>query len=159
MKHDMPLAILLVDDHSIVRLGLSTLLSRSGKFSVIRDAPDLETARHILNELRFDLLICDLTLPDGSGIEFCQELRTSHPSVKTLILSMHDESLFAERALKAGAVGYLMKDEADSSLIDATLKVLAGEIALSAGMQARLLQRLRGNKTPQRGIEIGRAHV
>jgi len=148
----MPLAILVVDDHSIVRLGLSTLLTRSGKFSVIRDAPDLATARLILDELEFDLLVCDLTLPDGSGIAFCEELRTSYPGLKTLMLSMHDENLFAERALKAGAVGYLMKDEADSSLIDAIVKVLAGEIALSAGMQVRLLQRLRGNKIPQQGI-------
>lgn len=148
----MPLAILVVDDHSIVRLGLTTLLARSDKFSVIRDAPDLATARRILHEIQFDLLVCDLTLPDGSGIDFCEELRVSHPGLKTLILSMHDENLFAERALKAGAVGYLMKDEADSSLIDAIVKVLAGEIALSAGMQLRLLQRLRGSKNPQQGL-------
>jgi DNA-binding NarL/FixJ family response regulator len=129
-----------------------TLLSAAPQIGEVLQAPNLVTARKLLESNRIDAIVCDLTLPDGNGIEFASELRTKGAKVKLLMLSMHDERVFAERALRAGASGYLMKDEADTSLIGAIERVLGGEIALSSAMHIALLQRIRTESSHTSGL-------
>lgn len=137
--------ILIVDDHALVRLGLAQLIADEPDLEVCGDACDVPEALERVGELQPDLVIVDISLPRGNGIELTKALKTRYPDVKVLIASMHDESLFAERALHAGALGYINKQEATDKVIEAVRQVLDGQIYLSAEMTSHLLHRL-GNR-------------
>ena len=134
--------ILIVDDHPIVRRGLRELVADEPDLEVCGEAEDVAQALSQVAETRPDLVIVDLTLKNGHGLDLIQEIKARHGQVRMLVSSMHDESLFAERALRAGAAGYISKQEPPERMIDAMRRVLQGEIYLSSRMSTRLLHRL-----------------
>ena len=131
--------ILIVDDHPIVRKGIADLVGQKPDFLVCGDADRVEDALPAIDELKPDLVIVDLSLKGAGGLELLKDLKIRHPELPALVLSMHDETLFAERALRAGARGYVMKQEAVNELEHAIRRVLTGKIYLSQAMSDRLL--------------------
>jgi DNA-binding NarL/FixJ family response regulator len=138
--------LLLVDDHPIVRERLAELIAQESDLSVCGEAEDANEAIKAARELRPDLAIVDITLKDTYGIELIKHLKEILPKLPVLVLSMHDESLYGERALRAGAKGYLTKQEATKNVIPAIRRILAGEIFVSEKMAATILQRVAGGK-------------
>jgi len=148
--------ILIVDDHSIVRHGLISLLAREKEFSIIGEAEGYEDALDALAKQTPDVAIVDITLKDKSGLDLIRDAREKYPGVKYLVLSMHDESVYAEKALRAGAQGYVMKEKADEVIVDALRTVLRGEIFVSGETATRMLKNfIKGEEgeTPEFGIE------
>jgi DNA-binding NarL/FixJ family response regulator len=146
----MTMKILIVDDHPLVREGLSGLITTQPDFEICGEAAGIAEALQRVAAVRPDLAIIDLTLSDGNGLELIKELRESYPEMKLLVLSMHDEALFAERVLRAGAVGYVSKHEASRTIVQALRTILAGKLYLSQKMTERLMQRAFG---PKAGLE------
>jgi DNA-binding NarL/FixJ family response regulator len=134
--------ILLVDDHPIVRQGLARVLMREPDLHVCGEAEDEAAALRLVAELLPQLVIVDLSLKSGDGIALIKTLRASHPAIPVLVLSMHDESHFVERALRAGALGYLTKQEASTKILPAIRHVLRGEIFLGEQFSPSILRRL-----------------
>src|SRR5689334_6912491 len=116
--------VLVVDDHPIVRERLAELINEEPDLNVCGEAEDARQALKAVDELRPDLAIVDITLKDTYGIELIKQLKERHPKLPVLVLSMHDESLYGERALRAGAKGYLTKQEATKKVITAIRRVL-----------------------------------
>ena len=134
--------ILMVDDHPIVREGMALFLNAQPDLHLCCEAGSTEEALDAMVRCDPALAIVDISLKKDSGLDLIKTLRQRHPAVKLLAMSQHDESIFAERALRAGANGYLMKQEATAHVLLAVRKVLAGEIYLSAAMHSRLSQQL-----------------
>jgi DNA-binding NarL/FixJ family response regulator len=134
--------ILVVDDHPIVRRGLRELVADETDLEICGEAEDVTQALQQIDATCPDVVIVDLTLKSGHGLELIQEIKARGELTKMLVSSMHDESLFAERALRAGAAGYISKQESPEKIIDAMRCVLRGEIYLSSRMSNRLLHRL-----------------
>ena len=134
--------ILVVEDHPIFRLGLRELINQEPDMMVCGEAKDAHTAWHAVQTLHPDLVIADITLEDGDGIEFTKQIKRHYRELPVLILSMHDELLYAERALRAGARGYIMKQEAMESVVTAVRKVLDGKIYLNERMNDHILANL-----------------
>jgi DNA-binding NarL/FixJ family response regulator len=136
--------ILIVDDHPLTRYGMAQLIAQHPDLCVCGEAGNAEQALQSVFALHPDLVLVDVTLPGKPGLELIKDLKALHPEVRLLVVSMHDESLFGERALKAGARGYLMKSAGGDELIKAIRKVLAGQVYVSADMSARILDELTG---------------
>jgi len=134
--------IVIVDDHPIVRLGIRQMISGERDLEICGEADSADAARQLVASARPDLAIVDLSLAEGTGLALIRALRQSVPGLPVLVLSMHDEALFAERVLRAGARGYIMKREAITGLVDAIRKVLAGRIYVSATMAQTVLERV-----------------
>ena len=134
--------ILIVDDHPIVRRGLRELVADETDLEICGEAEDVTQALQQIDATRPDVVIVDLTLKSGHGLELIQEIKARDGQIKMLVSSMHDESLFAERALRAGAAGYINKQESPEKIIDAMRCVLRDEIYLSSRMSNRLLHRI-----------------
>jgi DNA-binding NarL/FixJ family response regulator len=130
--------IMMVDDHPIMREGMALFLDAQPDLHLCHQAGTAEEALAALASARPALVIVDISLHRESGLDLIKALRRRDPALALLALSLHDESVFAERALQAGANGYLMKQEATSSILRAIRKLLAGEIYLSAAMHGRL---------------------
>jgi DNA-binding NarL/FixJ family response regulator len=138
--------VFIVDDHSILREGLSELISREKDFMVCGEAGNISDALRAIADCGPDVAIVDLALEDGSGIRLIENLVYSHTDLSILVLSMHDESIYAERCFKAGAKGYIMKHEPSGKLISALRKVLKGEVYVSEKLGTRLLNKLAANR-------------
>ena len=134
--------VLLVDDHPVVRRGLALMIDAESDLAVCGEADDFEHALESVARLTPEVAVVDISLSGRSGIDLIKELRNKAPELPILVLSMHDESLQAERALRAGAKGYIMKREATANVIGAIRHVLKGGIYLSDRMSARLLGRM-----------------
>ena len=134
--------IYLVDDHAMFREGLRQLIDREPDFIVSGDAADFDEALGGIAREAPDLVITDISLSGASGIELIKSLKVSHPDLPVLVVSMHEESLYAERALRAGAMGYVMKQEPAKVGKAAIRKVLGGDIHLSEKMAAAMLGKL-----------------
>jgi len=134
--------ILVVDDHPLVRAGLVSLIKGEGDMDVCGESADISTALEMVRSERPDLATVDLSLADGNGLELVKRLSASYSEIKILVCSMHDEALFAYRALKAGAMGYIGKEEATTHVIEAIRQVLNNKIWLSQNMTERALQGL-----------------
>jgi DNA-binding NarL/FixJ family response regulator len=134
--------ILIVDDHPIVRLGIRQMLAAERDLEVCGEAESPEAARQLISSTRPDLAVVDLSLAEGTGLDLIRSLRESEPMLPVLVLSMHDEALFAERVLRAGARGYIMKREAITGLVRAIRQVLSGRIYVSDSMAQTVLERL-----------------
>ena len=131
--------IVLVDDHPLFRKGLEQLIASHGGFVVCAEAANAATAMEVIRRVSPDLAIVDLSLPGANGIELIKNIRAEFAKLPVLVLSMHDESLYAVRALRAGANGYVMKQEALENVITAIGEVLAGRPYLSRDMSAKLI--------------------
>ncbi len=132
--------ILVVDDHPIVRQGLSLLINREADMVVCGEAEEAMGAMHVLASARPDVLILDISLNGPDGLDLLKSVRATHPALPVLILSMHDESIYAERALRAGANGYIMKQEATEKVLVAVRRILTGEIYVSDRIANRMLR-------------------
>jgi DNA-binding NarL/FixJ family response regulator len=131
--------ILVVDDHPLFREGVIQTIARERGLSVCGEAGDAANALDLVQKLLPDLVIIDLTLPGRSGLELIKDIHVLLPDLPLLVLSMHDEAVFAERVLKAGGRGYLMKHEATGALLDAIRQVLSGRIYVSAKVAERVI--------------------
>ena len=150
-----PVRILIVDDHPIVRLGIRQMIATERQLTICGEAESAGAALELVKTSKPDLAIVDLSLEDGSGLELIRSLREASPDTRVLVLSMHDEALFAERALRAGARGYIMKHEAISGLVHAIQEVLSGRVFVSEGMSQHLLERV-GHDAPAESGRLGR---
>jgi DNA-binding NarL/FixJ family response regulator len=132
--------ILVVDDHPIVRQGLALMINREPDLLVCGEAEEAMGAMHVLSSARPDMLIVDISLNGPDGLDLLKNIRISHPTLPVLILSMHDESIYAERALRAGANGYIMKQEATENVLVAVRRILNGEIYVSTRIANQMLK-------------------
>jgi DNA-binding NarL/FixJ family response regulator len=138
--------ILIVDDHPMIREGLRTLISREPDLSVCGEAETAAEALKATAELNPDLVLVDIGLPGRNGLELIKDLRAFHPALPILVLSMHDELLWAERVLRAGARGYVMKREAGPVMVQAIRQVLANQLCVSEKISARILESFAGHR-------------
>ena len=138
--------VLLVDDHPILRAGLGKLINQEADMMICGEAEDGPTAFDLAGTLNPDIAVIDISLKGSNGIELVKNLKARYPDLPTLVLSMHDESLYAERALRAGSLGYFMKEEAIEQVLVAIRKVLQGEIFLSEKMKGKMLQQMASGK-------------
>jgi DNA-binding NarL/FixJ family response regulator len=140
-KGDAPDAkrIVIVDDHPLFRKGLEELIHSDGSFAVCGEAGNASEGIDVIRQLGPDLAIVDLSLPGANGIELIKNIRAEFPKLPILVLSMHDESLYALRALRAGAEGYVMKHEAMANVLQAIREVFNGRPYLSPAMAAQVI--------------------
>lgn len=136
--------IVIVDDHPIIRQGFAQLINQEEDLAVIGEAEDAPGAVELIEETKPDLALVDLSLKNSNGIELIKDLGKIQPELKVLVISLHDESVYAERALRAGARGFIMKAEATESVMTAIRMVLRGEIYLSEKMRNHLLSSMTG---------------
>ncbi len=138
--------LFLVDDHPLVREWLTNLLNQQPDFEVCGETSSAPEALQHIAVARPDIAIVDITLASGSGLELIKSLKAGQPGVAVLVLSMHDELLYAERALRAGASGYIMKSEATQKVIHAVRTVLNGQVYVSSAVASLLAQKLISGK-------------
>jgi len=138
--------ILLVDDHAIVREGFAEIINSKPDLEVCGQANAAGRALEAVNRLRPDLVVVDLSLQGGSGLELIKQIKKLHPHLPMLVLSMHDEALYAERCLRAGALGYVMKQEEAGTVMQAVRSVLRGEVHVSKDVRGRMLRTLVGRQ-------------
>ena len=131
--------VLVVDDHPVVREGLALLINRDENLIVSLQAENASAAMQAIAASNPDMVILDISLGGVDGVTLTRDISAHYPDIAILVLSMHDESLFAERALRAGARGYIMKNESSQKIMEAVHRVLSGEIYLSERMSAKLL--------------------
>ena len=136
--------IVIVDDHPTTREGLRSVINREPDLMVCGEAANAKQAMDAVEKLAPDLLLLDITMPGKSGLELVKDLKTLHPQLAILTVSMHDESLYAERVLRAGAGGYISKQQPPEELVRAVRQVLANRVYLSPEVSERLLQRFSG---------------
>jgi DNA-binding NarL/FixJ family response regulator len=138
--------ILLVDDHPMTREGLVANIDRQADLEVCGEATHPAEAMSVLAKLKPDLMVTDMTMPGRSGIEFLKDVHAMMPELPILVLSMHDEMLYAERALRAGARGYVMKDAGSAKMLEVIRLILSGQSYVSPQMSARLLDAVTGRR-------------
>ncbi|MCU0608671.1 MAG: response regulator transcription factor [Chitinispirillaceae bacterium] len=132
--------VLIVDDHPISRLGLTQLINQEQDFTVCGSAEDTPGVIKAIEEQKPDIVIMDISLKQENGIGILKTIKKSYPSIKTLMVSMHDEALYAERALRAGALGYVMKQDAIENITRALRTIRSGTVFVSAAVQATMIQ-------------------
>ena len=135
-----PSRILLVDDHPIVRFALTHIVSQESDLVVCGEASNASEALAAIAACKPEIVLVDVSLGQPNGLELTQTIRLTNPNLPVLVLSMHEEVLYAERALRAGAMGYVMKQEAPETIIAAVRKVLAGDCYLSEKMTTRITE-------------------
>ncbi len=149
--------ILLVDDHAVVRFGIAQLINRQSDMVVCGEEEDASRALSVIATLKPDLVIADISLKDSSGLELMRNVKAQYPGLPVLVVSVHDESIYAEIAFRAGATGYLMKQEALEKIQTAIRRVLSGAIYVSDALAAKMLQlQVRGqaptNESPVKSL-------
>lgn len=152
-KNDQPAVkkrVLIVDDHPVFRAGLTVLVNIEPDLTVCGEAHDAAQAMNAIESLGPDLVLLDMSLPGKSGLDLLKDIRATHPQAPVLIISMHDEALYAERVIRAGGRGYIMKQEGPEKVIRAVRKVLDGGISVSERISALILDALSGASGPQK---------
>lgn len=137
---DSPARIMIVDDHPFLRRGLAEFIEDETGMMVCGQASGITEAVQSLEQVGPDVLVVDLKLKDGSGFELIKQVKAMNRIIRMLVLSMYDETMYAERALRAGAMGYITKEEASDKVVDAIRQILRGEIYLSDQMSVRMLK-------------------
>lgn len=138
--------VLIVDDHPFMRAGLAQLIDRQSDLRVCGEAGNPAEALQIVPRCEPDLVLSDITMPGRSGADFIKDLLALYPGLPVLVISMHDESIYAERMLRAGARGYIMKEAGGEALLAALRQVLSGQVYVSPRMSARFLENLSGGR-------------
>lgn len=146
--------ILIVEDHPIVRQGLAQMVNHEKDLTVCGAAEDPKQAVEQIESLQPELVLLDISLKGGNGIELLKNIKVRFPKTLVLMLSMHDEALYAVRALRAGASGYVMKQEATEKVLTAIRHVLNGEIYLSDRMEKKMMQQLVGGRSSRTGSPL-----
>lgn len=137
--------VLIVDDHPAVRVALAMLIEKQTDLEVCGEAADLSEALRLVADTQPDVAVIDISLKTGCGIDLIKRIRDRNNAVRMLVWSTHSESLYAERALRAGALGYVNKDQATEKIVEGIRQVLAGKVFLSDAMVETLLQRTVGD--------------
>lgn len=153
-SHTKKYRVLLVDDHPIVRQGLALLIDREGDLSVCGEAEGSHTAYHAIETLRPDIVVLDISLSGPDGLDVLKEIRMKRADLPVLILSMHDESIYAERAMRAGANGYIMKQEATEKVLIAIRRILQGDVYLSDRLTRTMLQQFVRGTAPTKSSPL-----
>ena len=148
--------ILIVDDHPMMRQGLAALIKNEPDLAVCGEAESSGQAMDAIALRKPDLVIADITLPDKSGLELIKDIQAMHPGLRVLVVSMHDESLYAERVLRAGGHGYVMKQEGGKRLMEGIRRVLAGDVYVSDKMSKRILEIFTGQRGNSSGSPVER---
>jgi len=146
---------MVVDDHPLLRHGLKQLLEESENLRVKDEATSISQALQLFNLNEYDLVITDLSLSGGNGLDLLKRLRARNPKTRILVCSMHDETMFAHRAISAGAMGYISKDEATLNIVEAVNCVLQGKVWVSDKMSGTLLNKDQNNlfkEDPKDGV-------
>jgi len=151
-----PKRLLIVDDHPMMRHGLAQLIDNEGDLKVAAEADTAGQAITLVGRQKFELALVDISLPDKNGLELIKDLRTLQPALPLLVVSMHDEMIYAERVLRAGARGYIMKQEGGQKFLQAIRHVLAGQVYVSEKMSARILETLSGGPPQSPGSPVRR---
>src|SRR6516164_1656577 len=138
--------VLIVDDHPMMRTGLAQLIDNEKDLKVGAEADNARAAMDIAVSQALDLILLDISLPDKNGLELIKDIRALRPGLPILVISMHDESLYAERVLRAGARGYITKHEGGEKLMEAIRHVLSGQIYVSERMSAHILEIFSGSE-------------
>lgn len=146
MKAAAKKRVLVVDDHPFMRSGLAQLIDKQPDLQVCGEAGNPAEAQKELARTKPDLVLTDMTMPGRSGLEFIKDMVAADPNLAILVISMHDEVIYAERALRAGARGYMMKEAGGENLLTAIRQILRGEIYVSPRMSARILANVSGRK-------------
>jgi DNA-binding NarL/FixJ family response regulator len=147
--------ILIVDDHPMTRHGLAQLMRLEPDLLVCGEAHSAHQAMSVVPSLRPDLVLADITMPGKSGLEFIKDMRAAHPEVPVLVMSMHDELIYAERVLRSGGRGYVMKSEGGEKVLEAIRRVLQGEVYLSRTMSTTLLGALSQDRSKANDRSLG----
>jgi len=147
--------ILIVDDHPMMRAGLANAVEQERDMEVCAQTSNGTEALAVLAASKPDLILTDLTLPEMSGLELIRAIHVREPELPILVVSMHEEALYAERALRAGARGYISKEDASGKLIQAMRKVLRGEMYVNEKTQARILKSFSGCASPVDQTNVG----
>ncbi|HEV2330326.1 MAG TPA: response regulator transcription factor [Verrucomicrobiae bacterium] len=143
--------ILIVDDHPMMRQGLAQLIGAEPDMAVCGEAEDAGRALDAVGDLKPDLVLADISLPGKNGLELIKDFQAIRPGLPVLVISMHDESLYAERVLRAGGRGYIMKQEGGKRLMQAIRQVLDGKIYVSEKISAGILETLSGHRSGAEG--------
>ncbi len=138
--------ILLVDDHPMMREGLRQIIGCEPDLLVCGEAENAFQALELVGKLKPDLVLADITLPDKSGLELIKDIQAMHPNLPVLAISMHDEALYAERVLRAGGRGYIMKHEGGKKMMQAIRCVLSGQVSVSEKMSMKILEIFSGRR-------------
>ncbi len=146
--------ILLVDDHPIMRRGLAELINLEKDLVVCGEADSIHTALELIKRHEPDVALVDLSLKNESGLELIKDIHARYPKVLVLVLSMHDELFYAERVLRAGAKGYVMKQQATDLVLVAIRRILGGEVYLSDFMSSKVLRNFTSKKTEKAGSSV-----
>jgi DNA-binding NarL/FixJ family response regulator len=141
--------ILIVEDHPVARLGLTKVLAKENEFQIIGEAEDVQQAMDIIENIKPDIIILDLSLKSSNGLEFQKFLKTNRPDLNVLVVSMFDETIYAVRVLEAGAKGYLMKDAPVEDLLKAVHSVSNGRIYVSDNVKSKIMGNLSFRKTDE----------
>lgn len=137
-------SVFLVDDHPSMRRGLEDLINQEADLKVCGQAGDIPSALEGISKAKPDIAVVDLTLKEASGLDLVKDLKVRLPKLPVLVLSMHSEALYAERAIRAGARGYIMKEATTENIVKAIRQVLAGELYLSAAASSTMLKKMAG---------------
>lgn len=146
--------IFIVEDHPIMRRGLVELINLEKDMTVCGEADSVQTALELIKTATPHVALVDLSLKNESGLELIKDIRARFPSVLILVLSMHDEMFYAERVLRAGARGYIMKQQATHQVLVAIRRILGGEVYLSEAMASKVLRNFTGDKTEKSGSSV-----
>lgn len=146
--------ILIVDDHPMMRNGLAQLIDNEPDLKVCAEADTAGQAINIVAKQKFDLALLDISLPDKNGLELIKDFHALRPEMPILIVSMHDEMIYAERVLRAGARGYIMKQAGGQKFLTAIRQVLGGQIFVSESMSARILEIFSGRQPGNSGSPV-----
>jgi len=148
--------ILLVDDHAVVRYGIGQLLNQQSDLMVCGEEENAANALSAIGKLKPDLVIADISLKDSSGLELMRNIKAQYTGLPVLVVSTHDEGIYAEIAFRAGALGYLMKGDALDKVVSAVRRVLAGNVYVSDTLTAKMLgQQVRGEKDVEQSAVKG----
>ncbi len=139
--------ILIIDDHPMMRQGLAQLIGAEADLTVCGESENAGQALDAIRAVEPDLVLADISLPDKSGLELIKDFQSVRPGLPVLVISMHDESLYAERVLRAGGRGYIMKQEGGKKLMEAIRQVLDGQIYVSERMSAKIVETFSGQRT------------
>ncbi len=141
--------VFIVDDHAMFREGLRQLIEHDPALSVGGDAPDAATAMEGIRQSKPDVVLVDITLAESSGLDLIKAIRSDYEDLPVLVVSMHEESLYAERSLRSGAMGYVMKNEPAKTVIAAIHSVLRGEMYLSRRMSSSVISKFMRGETEE----------
>jgi DNA-binding NarL/FixJ family response regulator len=148
--------VLIVDDHPMMREGLAKLINNEPDLKVGAEGDTAGQALDLVVAQKFDLALLDISLPDKNGLELIKDIHSVKPELPILIVSMHDEALYAERVLRAGARGYIMKQEGGKKMLQAVRQVLTGQIYVSEKMSARILEIFSGRRPQESASPVAR---